>query len=203
MTGKLIVIEGPDGLGKTTLALRLAESVPNGVYYAFPGKEEGTIGQVVYDIHHEPDRFGLTHMLPETRQLLHVVAHIESIRTRIRPWLDQGKTVILDRYWWSTWVYGLVYGVEPGFVRAIVELELSQGWNYRMPDLVVLLDREQPFREHSEDWLKLRQTYWQTFIQGDTSMYPVQVLPVQEGPERVYQAMARLLSREFRAANAG
>lgn len=199
--GKLLVLEGVDGIGKTTLAKRLVQNIPDAVYYAFPGHEPGTIGKVVYDIHHDPGRFGLESILPETRQLLHIVAHIESIRTRIKPWLQEGRTVVLDRYWWSTWVYGQVYGVSRDFLEDIIFLEIAQGWGYTVPDLVVLVDRLKPFREASTDWKQLRNCYWDEFINReffkggvpDRLVYPIRHFPVPDDEVIAYRDFMALV----------
>ena len=57
--GRLIVFEGPDGVGKSTLSQALVDKLTGiGIkceYRTFPGKETGTIGRLVYDIHHERD----------------------------------------------------------------------------------------------------------------------------------------------------
>ncbi len=54
--GGLLVFEGPDRTGKTTLANALAARLEDFGYKcivrSFPGRDEGTLGKVVYDVHH-------------------------------------------------------------------------------------------------------------------------------------------------------
>ena len=49
--GRLLVLEGPDGVGKTTLAKVLTESLAERglktLLLSFPGQEAGTIGALV------------------------------------------------------------------------------------------------------------------------------------------------------------
>jgi dTMP kinase len=52
-------------------------------------------------------------------QLLHIAAHIDAIERRIKPTLGQGRIVILDRFWWSTMVYGAVSGVSEALLRGM------------------------------------------------------------------------------------
>ena len=101
-TGKLIVLEGPDGVGKSTLSCalhrKLSQSSLTCEYLTFPGKETGTIGRLVYDLHHEPEKFGLVSLTAASLQTLHIAAHLDVIEQRIRPAINNGKWVILDRF---------------------------------------------------------------------------------------------------------
>src|SRR5919205_3641476 len=104
--GKLIVIEGPDGVGKTTIAnelsLRLNDIGQECKVIAFPGNEPGTIGELIYRIHHDPTQFGVKQVTPTALQALHVAAHLAAIELSILPILRTGQYVVLDRFWWST-----------------------------------------------------------------------------------------------------
>jgi dTMP kinase len=143
--GSLIVFEGPDGVGKTTLveAVRQrleSESTLATAGLAFPGRAPGTFGHHVYLLHHEPSQFGIDAIPQTSLQLLHVAAHLDAIDTHIRPRLDDGSVVLLDRYWWSTWVYGLVGGVPQHMLKAMIDLERMH-WGEVRPDVVFLVQR--------------------------------------------------------------
>ncbi|NKM24329.1 dTMP kinase [Rhizobium laguerreae] len=162
--GKLFVFEGPDGVGKTTIVAALEEKLrgenTSFEFMSFPGKESGTLGSVIYDIHHYPDRYGITAMSELAKQALHIAAHIDAIETRIQPLLRAGVNVVLDRFWWSTIVYGEVYGVEPLALGRLVAAE-KLVWADTLPSIAFLVDREQPMdrSDKMETWLELRSRY--------------------------------------------
>src|SRR5689334_19509969 len=126
-TAKLFVFEGPDGCGKTALsrafAGRLRAVGLEAEWVSFPGREVGTLGKRVYEIHHETSGTAVRPINPTSLQLLHIAAHIDAIETRIIPALKQGRHVVLDRFWWSTFVYGTVNGVHQRSLRRMINIE--------------------------------------------------------------------------------
>ena len=140
--GKLIVFEGTDGVGKTTLSHALAHYLTGlGIpceSVAFPGQEVGTLGKLVSDLHHAPQILGLERISPTSLQTLHIAAHVDAIEKRILPALDSGKCVVLDRYWWSSWVYGKVFGADEQCLEAMIRLE-RLCWGKVEPSVVFLV----------------------------------------------------------------
>ena len=109
-------------------------------HLSFPGKEEGTIGHLVYEVHHEPASFGLNSIAEISRQALHIAAHLDEIERRILPALQQGRWVVLDRFWWSTWVYGRAASVENSTLDALIQAERLH-WRDVKPDALFVIDR--------------------------------------------------------------
>jgi dTMP kinase len=144
LAGKLVVFEGADGVGKTTLVHAVFDTLrTRGVRcerYSFPGAEEGTIGRLVYELHHRPDAYGVTGITPASLQALHVAAHVDEIQTRILPALRSRVCVLLDRFWWSTWAYGIVAGVPPYVLRSLIRFERCH-WGSIKPELILHLVR--------------------------------------------------------------
>lgn len=140
---KLIVFEGPDGVGKTTLSRALVVRLNNlGIpceYLAFPGKEPETLGRLVYNLHHDPSMFGLGQISAASLQALHIAAHIDAIEQRILPSLEEGRWVVLDRFWWSTLVYGTALGVDARSLRAMIQLERLH-WKGVKPAVLLLVN---------------------------------------------------------------
>ncbi len=164
MAGRLFFFEGPDGVGKSTIVSALKERlVYDGSkfdFLNFPGNLQGTLGKVVYEIHHEPERYGISRMSELAKQTLHIAAHIDAIETIIRPRLGAGINVVLDRFWWSTIVYGEAGGVEPSVLSQLAATE-KLVWGDTKPSIAFLVDRDQPIdrSDHLGPWLKLRSRY--------------------------------------------
>ena len=128
--GRLYVFEGPDGVGKTTLATMLSKHLSNSgtrnEVLSFPGQEPETISELIYRLYHSPADLGVKSILPVTMQVMVTAAHIEVIEARIQPLLRDGVDVILDRFWWSTWVYSTLVGVPERTRDLMIDLELGR-----------------------------------------------------------------------------
>lgn len=143
---RLFVFEGPDGVGKTSIItevekrLQLAGMICSCL--SFPGKEQGTIGAHIYKLHHELARYDVAQLSPLSLQLLHVAAHVDIIERQILPLIREDTVVLLDRYWWSTWAYGIVAGVPASQLEALISIE-KLVWGSVVPTTVFLLSRQQ------------------------------------------------------------
>ena len=130
MRGRLITIEGLDGAGKTTLCQGLAEALPGARLLREPGGVELSerIRELVKDPALEVD--------PRAEALLYAAARAQLVASLVRPLLDDGTTVLLDRFVDSSLAYqgaGRGLGVEA--VRAINDF----GTGGLVPDLTLLL----------------------------------------------------------------
>lgn len=127
--GKLYIFEGIDGVGKTTIVMGLCEKLSKAGIpfssYSFPGKEPGSLGKLVYDLHHNVNNNINKPIDPISLQLLHIAAHIDIINTNVLPDLHSGKIVLLDRSWWSTYAYGLANGICKKTIKQIIAPEID------------------------------------------------------------------------------
>lgn len=156
-----IVFEGPDNVGKTTIAKAVAEQL-GALCYAFPGSEPDTLGEEIYRLHHSD-----MPMSALSKQALHIAAHLDAYERVIFPTLEAGQHVVLDRFWWSTLVYGRVYDCNWQVLAALVDVERELLNLYeRNPDIIYLITADKPIVAdyHSpEQWSALMSDYNITF----------------------------------------
>jgi dTMP kinase len=162
--GKLFVFEGPDDVGKTTLAGMLSDFLSNkgeiNQVLSFPGREPETISELIYRLYHDPMTLGVRTISPLTMQVMVTAAHIEVIEARVKPLILNGTHVILDRFWWSTWVYSTLQGVSEKARDLMIELEL-QSWAEIEPDFIFLIARGEPLlpQPPSHRWPEIVKLY--------------------------------------------
>lgn len=151
--GRLIVFEGPNGIGKTTIseafARRLNDRGSASVVYSFPGRNQGSLGEHIYRLHHSRIDFGVEEIEPSALQALHLAAHLDAIERYIIPKMLSGINVILDRYWWSIAAYGLVAGVPDALLAGLIATERI-AWRGFEPSLLVVLQRGLPVSSSKE-----------------------------------------------------
>lgn len=145
MKGKLFVFEGLDNVGKTTIINLIHKSLTDkglpSIIVGFPGIESGTIGNLVYNLHHSPDNFGISSIQPITLQILHIAAHVDNIIQLIKPALTEGIIVLLDRYWWSTYAYGKSAGLKEKTLKRLIDIE-REYWGQYSPTRMFLIQRK-------------------------------------------------------------
>lgn len=127
MRGRFIVLEGPDGSGTTTHASALADRLRNQGQDVLLTQEptEGPIGVFIRKQLAEGT-------LPASALQMLFSAdrawHVESV---VLPALEQGKTVVSDRYMLSTLLYGQALGLSIDWLE-------SMNKNFIQPDYQIL-----------------------------------------------------------------
>lgn len=144
MNGFLFVFEGPDEVGKTSIIKNICTELKRKKYkvkiHSFPGNISGTLGKHINKLHHYPNKFNISSINAASLQILHLAAHIDCIIRFIMPDLNSDSIVLLDRYWWSTYVYGKVSGVKDEAINRIIALEQIYWQNYN-PTCLFLINR--------------------------------------------------------------
>jgi thymidylate kinase len=169
-------------------------------YFAFPGHEAGTLGRHIYDFHHNPVQFGVELVNPTSLQVLHIAAHLDTIERHILPTLERGRSIVLDRFWWSTWVYGKVAGVNRRSLEAMLNVEFAH-WNEVLPTIAFLLSRTTIFPQGGtiDAWKKLCAAYYE-LADEQKRRYPVQIVrndrDIEETLDQILKAIAGLESKQ-------
>jgi len=129
--GRLIAIEGGEGVGKSTQAAVLASEI-GAVLSREPGGSP--VAERIRDL--LLDR-SLGTLAPRAELYLVLAARAEHLRVRIEPALAAGSHVVVDRFAGSTLAYqGYGRGLPVEEVRRACDLASGGRW----PDLSVLLD---------------------------------------------------------------
>lgn len=136
MKGIFIVLEGPDGSGKSTMAHKIGQHFSEkGREIEFTREPGGTdISEKIRELILDRNN---TEMNYRTEALLYAAARAQLVSEKIIPWLDEGKIVISERFVYSSLVYqGLGRGLGIDEIKKINDF----GTSGLKPDMVLLLD---------------------------------------------------------------
>lgn len=123
--GLFVSMEGPDGSGKTLQMDLLEERLKKEGYDVLRSREPGgtAIGEEIRKILLGSD---FTEMDPLTEALLFASSRRQHVVEKIRPALQEGKIVLLDRYVDSSLVYqGIGRGLGMDFVQKINDIAIE------------------------------------------------------------------------------
>ncbi len=136
LKGKFIVLDGPDGCGKSTQAKLLTEWLQKQGVEAFGFRDPGgtAIGEKIREILLSTEHNAMS---TRTELLLYMAARAQLWAEKIAPALKENKCVILDRWLSSTCAYqGCAGGFGMEKVIKIAEDCLERAW----PDLTIIVD---------------------------------------------------------------
>ncbi|MEN6627409.1 MAG: dTMP kinase [Candidatus Sumerlaeia bacterium] len=128
--GYLIAIEGIDGTGKSTLAEALGRALESRGRSVTLGFEptRGPYGKKIRELAVSG------RVSPAEESELFIADRKEHVEQAINPALEAGRTVILDRYYFSTMAYQGARGLDPAQIRRANEAFAPS------PDLLVILE---------------------------------------------------------------
>src|SRR5512147_1807221 len=113
--GKLIIVEGIDGSGKSTQISLLKKWLESqGLSVVFT---EGNSSELVKETTKEGKKKNL--LTPTTFSLLHAAAFADRLNYQIIPPLKAGMIVLADRYAYTAFARDVVRGVHPDWVRKL------------------------------------------------------------------------------------
>lgn len=132
--GLLVVFEGAEGAGKSTQLRMLADWLGSRGRNVVAVREPGgtIIGDEIRRILLDPN----SDIVPRSEALLFMASRAQLVEREIRPALESGATVLLDRFFLSTYAYqGVGRGIPEADLRAANAIA-TQGL---VPDLTLLL----------------------------------------------------------------
>ncbi len=135
LAGKFIVLDGPDGAGKTTQLRLLADHLrAAGASLECVRDPGGTpIGDKIRQVLLDRDNGGMS---PICETLLFMASRAQLVHERIRPALDAGRTVLCDRFISATLAYQGAAGVDRETILHLGEIAVGGLW----PHLTIILD---------------------------------------------------------------
>lgn len=136
MTPRFIVLEGVDGVGKSTqITLLSSWLIALGVPHVTTREPGGTpVGEAIREVVLDRDDLDVP---SESELFLILAARAAFVRDVVRPALEEGRTVVADRFSLSTLAYqGYGRGLELERVRNAIELSTGG----LIPDLYLVLD---------------------------------------------------------------
>ncbi|HEX6573431.1 MAG TPA: dTMP kinase [Gemmatimonadaceae bacterium] len=134
-TGRLIVLEGSEGAGKTTQLGLLADRLRSEGIEVLTLREPGgtALGDAIRSLLLDPAQ----HISPSAEALLFMASRAQLVRDEIDPALDRGVVVLMDRFFLSTYAYQIDGRALPeDQIRAANALATSG----LVPDLTIVLE---------------------------------------------------------------
>ncbi|NQT32189.1 MAG: dTMP kinase [Candidatus Omnitrophica bacterium] len=134
--GIFIVLDGPDGCGKSTQSRRLKEDLVSRGHEVVLTQEPGgtDLGGMIRDVILKKENIKLERI---TELFLFETDRAQHVGEIIKPALEDGKTVICDRFNAATFAYqGYALGMDIGLIK---ELD-SAATGGLEPDLTLILD---------------------------------------------------------------
>jgi dTMP kinase len=211
MKGRFLVLEGLDGVGKTTqVALLSAWLEAGGTRHIVVREPGGTpLGEAIREL--VLSRRDLD-MSPESELFLLLAARSAVVRDVIRPALADGVTVVADRFALSTLAYqghGRGLDIEP--IRRAIDLATGG----LRPDVTLVLDLPLAEGLHrrkkaggtmdriEREGEAFRRTVREAYLGLADSEPGVEVLNAQGAPEEVHARIRDLLESRFPSAFVG
>lgn len=136
LQGQFIVLDGPDGCGKSTQVRLLAEAVEQAGIEAISLRDPGgtEIGEQIRQILLCNDNQAMS---VRCESLLYMASRAQLYEEKIQPALSAGRCVLCDRWLSSTYAYQAVAGkIGVEWLDQLTAASLERSW----PDLTLIID---------------------------------------------------------------
>jgi len=136
MNGLLIVFEGPDGSGKTTVLEKVYNKLSNEGYDIYKFREPGgtEISEKIREIILDNDNIKMS---DRCEALLYAASRAQLIEEKLRPLLEKGSIILCDRFVLSSMLYqGIGRGLGVDEVKKINDFATG----FIKPDLTIFFN---------------------------------------------------------------
>lgn len=158
LAGRFIVVDGPDGAGKSTQIGRVREYLETLGCKVEVVIDPGTtsIGQKIRYLLLDRDNGEIG---PMCETLLFMASRAQLVCECIRPALEQGNVVLCDRFVSATVAYQGASGVDADTIIRLAKIALDQTW----PDVTLILDLpvKEGFDRLGIDRRRLKRPQWE------------------------------------------
>lgn len=134
-SGRFIVLDGPDGSGKSTQAALLVERLKQGGFQSEHLRDPGRtdLGEQIRVLLLDP----LREISPRAEALLFLASRAQLVEEKVRPALAEGKVVVCERFSSATIAY---QGSAAGLGVEVVEKVCQFATGGLVPDITMILD---------------------------------------------------------------
>ena len=203
MQGRFITFEGIDGVGKSTQARMLVQSLTERGYDVLFTREPGgtVISEKIRELLLDCANHGMNQV---TEVLLYAAARAQLVGELIKPALKEGKIVICDRYVDSSIAYQ-GYGRGLTEIVKLVNMPAVQGV---MPDLTFVMslnpeDAQRRLKKREKDRMEEEdEAFFERVKQGfdEIAMYEKRMVKIDAAREKSVNA-AEILERSLSVIN--
>jgi dTMP kinase len=179
--GKLLVIEGGVGCGKTTQIELLKKDLKGWEFYREPGSTEygekvrdAVQGLHDYEVEEYAAMFG------------YMAARANLIRGLVIPKLMKGKNIVLDRYWYSTYAYQGSNGASKKTIETVAKIATDN----LKPNLVIFYDLDPKIGMKRKSG------------RNDSDRYDIKKIEFHEKVRRSYKSLGKKLGRIWKNIDA-
>jgi dTMP kinase len=135
LKGSFLVMDGPDGAGKTTQLDLLGRALTDAGLAVTPAVDPGGTGageQIREILLHRKD----LELAPLCETMLFMAARAQLVAEVVRPAIAEGGVILCDRFISATLAYQGALGVPPEAILTVADVAIEKLW----PDLTIVLD---------------------------------------------------------------
>ena len=210
LQGKLIVVEGPDAVGRSTQIARLRTWLERQGHAVL---DTGMTRSALAGTGINQAKAGIT-LGPVSLTLFYSTDFADRLENEMIPALRAGFIVLTDRYIYSLIARAIVRGMDPAWIKAVYGLALKpDAIFYLRANVTDLIPRVLTRPTGFDYWesgmdIHLGEDHFDSFVEYQTRMvnvfdsmigeYGFETIDATQSPEKIYKALQRRIGRLLR-----